>query len=695
MKRTALPIILCIVFVSLVAKVKIPLAPEKPDTLYVHDTQLIDPWAWMQDRDDPELSTHLRKESKYASHVLKSSRKLAKTLYGEFASATGNEVQSHPYFYRGYYYYSLSPKDSNYPIYYRKQGSLDAPAELILDCNVLAHKKAYFDLGIYAISPDQRYLAYSVDDSGNEDYRLFIRDLSTRQTMDTGITQVSDFIWYQDSLHFLFVKTNDRWQSNTAYLASREDITPRMIFREQDPQYDLSFYASNDKNKIFLLAYSKNATEVYHCPSDDPNAAFKSFSPRISGIIYYPDFFYDRYYIQASIAGSESAIYTCTQSATDKDAWQSFVPTESAQPIETYLLLKDFLIVLGKTQGFDQFKIYDRHNAKYLCGYTPPQSSDLNFWVNPDPQANSFTFSSENALMPYTIYSYDLMSTELTHLYRHPQKIARDLNQYESKVLWVKSSDNRQIPLSLVYKKSSDNAPRPLWLYAYGAYATSEEPYYSETRFSLLDRGVVYAVAHIRGGGELGQNWYLEGKKQHKMNSFTDFIACIDYLVVAKISSYSQILIEGGSAGGLLVGAVANLAPQKCRVVIADVPFVDVLNTMLNPDLPLTVQEYEEWGDPQQKEAFEYIKSYCPYTNVSPQSYPAFLISAGWNDTRVGYWEALKWTQILRKNQKSSAPIVFRLNLNEGHLGTQDHHQSLRQYAQSMAFGLSLILGGR
>ena len=248
------------------------------------------------------------------------------------------------------------------------------------------------------------------------------------------------------------------------------------------------------------------------------------------------------------------------------------------------------------------------------------------------------------------------------------------------------------IPLSLVYKNTIKPGPAPLWLNAYGAYGSSEDPYFSHSLFSLLDRGVIYAVAHVRGGGELGASWYDAGKKQHKMNSFTDLIACMDYLIDEGYTTAGQMVIEGGSAGGLLVGAVANMAADKCAVVIADVPFVDMINTMLDDSLPLTVQEYEEWGNPQDVEAFEYMLSYSPYDNVRPQSYLAFLISAGWNDTRVGYWEALKWAQKLRKNTLRNNPIVFRLSYNEGHLGTTDRFASLRQYAESMAFALDLIL---
>ena len=691
MKRLSLSIVLLLCLLQLSAKVVPPLAPEQPDTLQIHDTILFDSWAWMREREHPDLQTHLKLEEKYAQNVLKDSRKLSMTLYEEFVAGINEQDQSYPWYKKGYYYYSSNSSDELYPRYYRKRGDLSAPEELILDLNQLAEGKNYLELDVYSISPDQRYLAYSIDDSGDEDYQLFIKDLQTGITRDMGLSAVSDFCWYADNEHFLVICENERWQSNTCYLSSRLQPDPRLLYREADPEFDLSVYRSTDESKIFLLAYNKSRTEVFETDADNPQAGFSSFAGRDPKHIYYPDYLQGRYYVQSNYAHPESPIYSCPTEDTRRENWQELIIAGDSRPIDDYLILNDYLVILYREEGFDAFAIHDRLSGNLLYTYKPEQTSDLAFWHNPDPDITSFTFTLENSLIPTTIYKYHIPEARLELLYQYPQKVSRDYSDYHSEVHWVSTPDGSKIPLSLVYKKQDHEGPRPLWLYGYGAYGSCEDPYFSHSRFSLLDRGLIYAVAHVRGGGELGTAWYEAGKKQNKMNSFTDFIACMDYLIEHGYTTAQQMVIEGGSAGGLLVGAVANMAADKCSVVIADVPFVDAVNTMLDDSLPLTVQEYEEWGNPGDQEAFAYLLGYSPYENVRPQEYPAFMISAGWNDTRVGYWEALKWTQKLRKNQLGTNPIVFRLNRNEGHLGSTDRYASLRQYAETMAFALSMI----
>lgn len=692
MRRLSLSIILLICLLQLFAKANPPLAPEIPDTLRIHGQTLVDPWAWMKDREHPKLNKHLKLEARYAEKVLKDSRKLAQTLYQEFVAEISEYDESYPWLDKGYYYYSRSSKDELYPLYCRKAGDLSAPEEVILNVNELARKKDYYELGVYAISPDQRYLAFSVDDNGDEDYRLFIKDLHSGIIIDMDLDAVSDFCWYSDSAHFLVVLSNERWQSNTCYLGSRECGALKLLYTEMNPEFDLSLYTSTDDSKIFLLAYNKSSTEVFETQSASPDGVLYSVAGRKYDHLYYPDFLDGRYYFQSNLNHRDSQIYTCSQDSLGIPFWQELNSARDVQAIDDYLILKDYLVILHREDGFDAISICDRYSGKELAQYQPDQASDLGFWHNPDSDADSFTFTMENALSPLSIYEYHIPDADLNLLHRYPETIPRNYSMYQSEVLWVDASDGSKVPLSLVYKKQDQKGPRPLWLNGYGAYGSCEDPYFSESRFSVLDRGVIFAVAHVRGGGELGTSWYEAGKKLNKMNSFTDFIACMDFLIEHGYTTARQMVIEGGSAGGLLMGTVANMAADKCAVVIADVPFVDAVNTMLDSNLPLTVQEYEEWGNPQDPEIFRYMLSYSPYENVRPQSYPAFLISAGWNDTRVGYWEALKWTQRLRMCQQGTQPIVFRLSYNEGHLGSSDRYAFLRQYAQTMAFALSRIL---
>jgi oligopeptidase B len=316
----------------------------------------------------------------------------------------------------------------------------------------------------------------------------------------------------------------------------------------------------------------------------------------------------------------------------------------------------------------------------------------LSFWFNPDPTATGFTYTLENDLEPYSIYYWDFARGESTLLYRDPTAAQLDLEKYKSSIIYVKIADDVSIPVQMVYRADLDFAKvNPLWLSAYGAYGDCNDSYFSSLRFSMLDRGVIYAVAHIRGGGEYGQTWHEMGRKQNKKNSFTDFVACMDYMLESGITDRDHLIIEGGSAGGLLMGAVTNLAKAKCRLVIADVPFVDIANTMLDESLPLTIQEYEEWGDPRNPEVFRYILSYSPYNNVTRGEYPEMLITTAWKDTRVGYWEALKWAQMLRSNNQGKSQIVLRMLWNEGHTGSTDRYQSIRTYAQTVAYALYCV----
>jgi len=671
---------------------KAPVAVVRPDTVSVSGRTMVDNWSYLRNRDDKRVHKLLKAENKYAKSMMKPSRCLADSLYHEFLQTLGDNERSYPWFEKGYYYYTQEQKGKAYPLHYRSTHADLSQAQLIMDENQLARGHDFFALGVYAISPDQRYLAYSLDLNGDEVYKLYLKDLRNYQTIDLQITNITDLAWCNDNYHFLYTTMNDRWQTDNCYLGDISGQPGILKYHENDAAYDLSFYKSCDKSKLFLLSYSKNQTEIRFMDASLPEQDFVLFRPRAEGVIYYPDYLDGTFYIQTNLENPDQSIMTCSEKSFEGQNWQPLISGQDGEPIDSFQLFSDQIVLLRRSKGFKCFRMHSRKTGALLANYTPERPSDLTFWHNPDPGAKSYTFTCENETTPLTIFSYDLSSQKASVLYQYPRYGSQSPEDYTTELRYVSTKDGRQVPLCLVFAKNLDlTRPHPLWLYGYGAYGDCEEPYFSESRYSLLKRGFIYAVAHVRGGGEMGNQWYREGKLLNKQNSFSDFIACMDYVLAQGLCTSRQMVIEGGSAGGLLMGAVANKAYAKCRLVIADVPFVDVVNTMLDDSLPLTLQEYEEWGNPHDPMYLDYMLQYSPYDNVQAHSYPAFLVSTAWNDTRVGYWEALKWVQKLRAFTTSPHPVLYRINWHEGHTGSNDRYQSLRYFADEQAYAIQLL----
>jgi len=676
---------------SLSAKLNAPRAEKIPQQTACNGQILVDNYAWLRDRDNPKVLKLLKQENKYAKQQMKGSKALADSLYKEYLTATDYSQNSYPYLEKGYYYYSETQKGKAYPVHYRYKNVPGAAKEVVLDENQLAKGKAFFALGVYAISPDQRYLAYSTDVKGDENYTLYLKDLDSGQTKSLGVEQISDFVWCADSHSFFYITTNERWQSDRSFLANILEPEGKLQYQEMNPYYDLSFYKSSDRGKIFLLSYGKKDTEVRVADAAAPEKGFEVFWPREQELIYYPDFMNGNYYIHNNFSCADMDIQTSSDSLPNAD-WHPLIKGKEGEPISAYLLFRDRLALIRRLKGFEAIQIFSLPEGKLLDTIKPESPCNLDFWHNGDINAPELYYSLENEVTPYTIYKYSFASHSSEQVYQEPVHSKFKPEEFTSQICYVPVSDTLFVPLRLVYKKDLDlSKPHPLWLSGYGAYGDMEDPYFSVTRFSVLSRGLIYAVANVRGGGELGDSWYQQGKLLNKPNSFSDLAACVDYLLENGYTTSRQLAIEGGSAGGLLVGATSNLIADKLALVVADVPFVDALNTMLDDSLPLTLQEYEEWGDPHDPEFFECIRQYSPYENVQAKPYPAFLISTAWNDTRVGYWEALKWAQKLRDNTNSANPVIYRIYWHEGHTGTTDRFQSLRFMADQAGFILDWL----
>ncbi|MDD3235964.1 MAG: prolyl oligopeptidase family serine peptidase [Candidatus Cloacimonetes bacterium] len=690
-KKLILSITLCSMLFGLLAK-PIPMAPTLPDTLRHLGTELIDHWAWMKDRENPKLYKQLKAEDKYASQMLQPSRKLSKEIMKEFVSHIPTNVSSYPYEQDGYLYYSKDVKNKSYAVHYRKKNSPGASAELLMDENKLAKGKDFFSLGIFSISPDSKTLAYSADYLGNEIYQLYLKDISSGKTRSIDFRGISDFVWQSDNINALITMQNKRLQVDTCYRLDTSNLQTDLIYKESDPAYDVGLYFTCDKRYIILSSSSKDTCENSYLARNDISSLPKLILPRKPGHQYYPDILDKQLYLHTNLWNPDFAFAVTTLDKPETANWQQLIPPEEGVSLSSVIIFKDYLVAVRRINGFERIQIFKLKDATLLDEIIPPSPSDLSFWHNPDPNADCFTYSVENELTPYSIFRYTFGKQKTELLYQSPVPGSYHAENYQSRLLYVQASDGTKIPLHIVYRKGLDvSKPQALWLSGYGAYGDTNDPYFSTLLLSLLDRDVIFAVAHIRGGGEYGQNWYDAGRLNHKQNSFTDYVSCLDYIIASGLSEPAKIVVEGGSAGGLLMGAVTNLAPTKMRLVIADVPFVDLLSTMLDDSLPLTLQEYEEWGNPNDLTTFNYMKQYSPYDNVKPALYPNMLISAAWFDTRVGYWEALKWTQKLRANNLGTNPIIFRMLYHEGHTGSNDRFKSLKTYADTYAYALSLI----
>ncbi|PKN71367.1 MAG: hypothetical protein CVU50_10370 [Candidatus Cloacimonetes bacterium HGW-Cloacimonetes-3] len=690
-KQLSVFLIVCTMLLSLNAE-PIPLALANPDTLRHLESVSIDSWAWMKDRDNPMLYKHLKAENKYASALLKPSRKLSKQIMREFVSHIPKSVTSNPYEQDGYLYFSKDEKSRSYPMHYRKKNSPNAPNELLMDENKLAKGKSFFALGVFSISPDTKTLAYSADYLGNEVYELYLKDIKTGKTRSLGMKGISDFIWQSDNRNALITMQNKRLGVDTCLRLDTATSETTRIYKEYDPAYDVGLYLTCNRDYIILSSSSKDTVENSYISRADISSEPELLVPRAKGHQYYPDILDGKLYLQTNFWNPDFAFAVTDLKSLDIANWQQLIPPEEGVPLSSVLIFRDYLVAIRRINGFERIQIYSKQDSSLWAEITPQSPSDLSFWHNPDPYSDNFTYSIENELTPYSIFQYSFSERKAVLVHQSPDAATFKPDNYQSRLIYVSAKDGTKIPLHLVYRKGLDTSkPQALWLSGYGAYGDVNDPYFSSALLSLLDRDVIYAVAHIRGGGEYGQSWYDAGRLYQKQNTFTDYIACLDYIIDNGISTPSGIVTEGGSAGGLLMGAVTNLAPHKMRLVIADVPFVDLLSTMLDSSLPLTIQEYEEWGDPNDPQAFNYMKQYSPYDNVKPAVYPNMLISAAWFDTRVGYWEALKWTQKLRVNNSGTNPIIFRMLYNEGHTGSTDRFKSLKSYADTYAYALSLI----
>jgi oligopeptidase B len=670
-----------------------PVAKKISKTFTLHGDERVDEYGWLRDKKSEETLAYLNAENAYADAVMKPTEGLQKQLYDEMLGRIKQTDINVPYRKSGYFYYSRTVEGKQYPILARKKGSVDAAEEILLDVNQLAEGKKFMSLGAAQVSDDSNLLAYTTDDNGYRQYKLHLKDLRTGKVTEGIAERITSLEWAKDNKTLFYTVENDAKRSNRAF---RHVLggTPEAIYEETDELYDVYFDRSRSGDWLFLISDSKTTSEARLLNAAKPNDAPVVMVPRKTDHKYYPDHRGDLFYIMTNDGGINYRVVTAPVGDYAQKNWKELVPYRKPVRIESADLFRNHMVVRLREGGLSQLEIYDLREtpAKSHRVSFPESAYALLGAPNAEFDTNVFRYTYQSFITPSSVYDYDLDSRKQTLLKRTEVLGGYDPAKYKVERFFVSAPDGAQVPVALVYRKDlNPKGKNPLLLYAYGSYGSSQSPTFNSSRFSLIDRGVVYALANIRGGGEMGKEWHEQGRMMSKKNTFTDFIAVAEHLVKQGYTSKDKLAIQGGSAGGLLVGTVANMRPDLFKAVLAYVPFVDVINTMSDPTLPLTTQEYIEWGNPNDKDAYFYMKSYDPYSNIEKKKYPSMLVRTSLNDSQVGYWEAAKWVAKLRANKTDDNVILLRVNMGAGHGGASGRYDKLRDDAADYAWLLATL----
>ncbi|MCH5512943.1 S9 family peptidase [Pseudomonas syringae] len=658
-----------------------------------------DPYAWLQNRDTDEVLDYLKAENAWQEQQLAEQTGLRESLFEEIKGRILETDLSLPSPWGPYLYYTRTTQGDEYARHYRcprpadDSNTVDESAEeLLLDPNEMADG-GFFSLGAFSISPDHQRLAYSLDTSGDEIYELYVKELSTGQISSLPFKNCDgSMTWANDSQTLFFGELDETHRPGKLHRHTLGTASAEQVFDEPDGRFFLHCFRSSSERQLIILLNSKTTSEAWVLDADHPQQAFTCLAPRSEGHEYYPDHGLLNgvwtWFIRSNQSGINFALYQAAQQDSDvpvREDWQTLVAHDDKVMLEGVSLNAKGISLSLREGGLPIIEVRPQALPTYRV-QLPDAAYSLYVQDTLEFDSDKIRLRYQSLNRPAQVRQLTLASGEQVVLKETPVLGTFDADAYVSQRLWATASDGTQVPISLVVKRELAGQATPLYLYGYGAYGESLDPWFSHARLSLLDRGVAFAIAHVRGGGELGEAWYRNGKQEHKQNTFGDFIACAEHLVAQGLTSAGQLVISGGSAGGLLIGAVLNQRPELFKAAIAEVPFVDVLNTMLDPDLPLTVTEYDEWGNPQEPEVYARIKAYAPYENVTAQAYPAMLVIAGYNDSRVQYWEAAKWVAKLRATKTDDNPLLLKTELGAGHGGMSGRYQGLRDVALEYAF---------
>lgn len=672
-----------------------PIAKIIPHTEIRHGDTRVDHYFWLRERDNPDMITYLEAENTYTDAMTAHTADLQATVYDEMVARIKESDVNVPEKRDDYYYYSRTEEGLEYPIYCRKQGSLEADEEILLDQNVLAAGLEYCRIGTYAISPNHQRLAYSVDDNGSETYTLYIKDLNTGALLPDQIPETYySVVWANDNKTLFYNVINDAKRPYRLYrhVIGTNVANDVLIYEETDQSFFLGARKTRSQAYILLTVSSTTTDEIRILNADDPMSEFQVVHPREHDLEYALDHHDDQFYIVTNDQAKNFRLMVAPVDNPHKSNWQEFIAHRTNVKIDSVSMFQNHMVLWERENGLRTIRIIDLASQDTHYVDFPEPVYTISPGGNPEFNTTTLRFNYVSLVTPDTVFDYD-MSSRSREVKKQKEVLGGyDSNQYQSERIFATAPDGKRVPISLVYKKGLQrDGNNPCLMIGYGSYGASYDPYFSSDRLSLLDRGFVAAVAHIRGGGEMGRDWYNDGKMLNKKNTFTDFIACAEYLIAEKYTSNQKLVIQGRSAGGLLMGAVVNMRPDLFQAVVAAVPFVDVINTMLDATIPLTVVEYEQWGNPNEETYYRYMLSYSPYDNVEAKMYPNMLITAGLNDPRVQYWEPAKWTAKLRAMKTDKNVLLLKTEMGVGHGGPSGRYERLKEQAFIYAFIIDMV----
>ncbi|MDH4403352.1 MAG: S9 family peptidase [Flavobacterium sp.] len=679
------------------SKIKPPKAKIIPTTFEKFDDIRIDNYFWLNDRENPEVIDYLIKENEYYQEMTAHTHNFQKELFEEMKSRIKEDDQSVPYLYNGYYYITRFETGSDYPIYSRKKGSLSANEEIMFNCNELAKGHKYFKLGGLSVSSDNQYIAFSVDTFGRRIYTVQIKNLVSGEFFNDKIENTTgDSTWANDNSTLFYTRQDEqtlRPDKVFKHKLNTDAVNDSLVYFEKDDTYSVEVTKEKSKKYIVISSSSTITTEFRTLLADQPDGEFKIFQKRVRGLEYDIAHFGDHFFVLTNKDDATNfKLMKTPELATAKENWVDFIAHREDVLIEDIDIFSHFLVITERFNGLNTIRImpWSGEGAYYL----PFESETYTAYTttNVDFDTDILRYGYQSMATPASIIDFN-MKTKVKEVMKEQQVLGGkyDKNNYTEERVWATAQDGIKVPISMVYRKElKKNGTNPLLQYAYGSYGYSMDATFSSTRLSLLDRGFIFAIAHIRGGEDLGRQWYEDGKLLKKKNTFTDFLDCSNFLITEKYTSPSHLYAEGGSAGGLLMGAIANMAPELYNGIIAQVPFVDVVTTMLDDTIPLTTGEYDEWGNPNIKKYYNYIKTYSPYDNVKVQDYPSIYVSTGLHDSQVQYWEPAKWVAKLRVFKTDNNVIYLDTNMNAGHGGASGRFEALKELAKEFSFLLDL-----
>ena len=659
--------------------VKAPFGAERNDEYY---------WLRDDDRKNPDMLAYLNAENAYADQQMAPLKPLQEAIYKEIVGRIKQDDSSVPYRERGYWYYTRFETGKDYPVHARRKGSMDAPEEVLLDVNALAAGKGYYSVGDYEVTQDNRILAYAEDDVGRRQYVIRFKDLQTGQVLPDIVKGVSPNLVWADDNKTLFYVENDPETLLTVRVKKHVLGTPAsqdaLVYEEKDDSFYMGIGRTRDDKYICIGVESTVSSESRCAPASNPDR-FVVLAPRERDVEYSVDHLGDRWVIRTNWNAKNFKIMTAPDGATSRDQWKDWLPHSDTVYIEGFELFDGFTAISERSEGLERIRLIGKDGKEeYVKADEPAYSMGLD--VNSEHDTPWLRYSYTSMTTPATTYEINTQTGERRLMKQQPV-IGYDPGKYTTERVWVEARDGTRVPVSLVYRKGfRKDGTAALLQYGYGSYGASMDPGFSGPVVSLLDRGMVYAIAHIRGGQEMGRAWYDNGKLLNKKNTFTDFIDVTDALVKQGYAAPDRVAAMGGSAGGLLMGAITNLAPDKYRVIVSQVPFVDVVTTMLDPTIPLTTNEYDEWGNPEKKEFYDYIVTYSPYDNLKPHAYPAIFVGTGLWDSQVQYWEPAKYVARLRDLNTGRLPVLFRTNMEAGHGGKSGRFRRYQEMSEYYAF---------